>query len=176
MALGFLAVYAIQRWDLPDSQAGAYTIAMLVAQAFANLLFGWLADHRGHKLILQICVLMIALSAGIAAIAPDETWFYLVFFLTGISNAGFMLSGIMIVFEFCVPDLRPTYIGINNTFNGIVAIVMPLIGALLVKLYGYQIMFTITFTICLFGLGLLQFWVQEPRKSNRIPPSIGQQQ
>jgi MFS family permease len=164
MAIGFLAVYAIRRWNLPDSEAGAYTIATLVAQALSNLVFGWLADRKGHKLIIQICVLTTALGAGIAALAALNIWFYLVFFLFGISNAGFMLSGIMIVFEFCAPEIRPTYIGINNTFNGIVAIAMPLIGALLARIFGFPIMFGVTFAVSMLGLVLLRFWVQEPRK------------
>ncbi len=168
MALGFVAVYAIQSWNLPDSQAGAYTIATLVAQALSNLAFGWLADRKGHKLVLQISVLSVTLVAGISALAPTATWFYLIFALIGISTAGFMLSGIMIVFEFCEPEIRPTYIGINNTYNGIVAIAMPLIGAALVKTYGYQIMFAVTSVVCLIGLGLLRFWVQEPRRQKPI--------
>jgi MFS family permease len=165
MAIGFLAVYAVKRWDLPDSQAGGFTIAMLIGQALSNLVFGWLADRKGHKLILEICVLVTALAAGIAALAPQSAWFFLVFFMVGISAAGFMLSGIMIVFEFCEPEIRPTYIGINNTFNGLVSIAMPLIGGWLAKTQGYPTMFGITFSICLLGLILLRFWVQEPRKS-----------
>ena len=166
LSLGFYAVYAVQRWDLPDSQAGVFTIAMLVGQALSNLVFGWLGDRKGHKLNLQICVFTTALAAGIAALAPDDLWFLAVFFLLGISAAGFMLSGIMIVFEFCEPEIRPTYIGINNTFNGIVAIAMPLIGGWLATTFGYPIMFGITFAVCLLGLALLHWWVQEPRKKN----------
>ena len=166
MSIGFLAVYAVQRWDLPDSQAGAFTIAMLVGQALSNLFFGWLADRKGHKLNLEICVFTTALAAGIAALAPGDKWFLLVFFMLGISAAGFILSGIMIVFEFCEPEIRPTYIGINNTFNGIAAIAMPLIGGLLASTYGYRLMFTITFIVCLFGLALLHWWVREPRHKN----------
>ena len=74
-----------------------------------------------------------------------------------------MLSGIMIVFEFCEPSIRPTYIGVNNTFNGLVAIVMPLIGGWLAQAFSYQLMFTTTFTVVLIGLGLLRWWVREPR-------------
>jgi MFS family permease len=170
LAIGFLAVYAVQRWDLPDSQAGVFTISMLIGQALSNLVFGWLADRKGHKLVLEICVLTTAVSAGIAALAPDDIWFLLVFFLTGVSAAGFMLSGIMIVFEFCEPEIRPTYIGINNTYNGIVAIIMPLLGGWLARTFGYQTMFTITFIICLGGLSLLHFWVSEPRKIRKFRP------
>ncbi len=167
MAIGFFAVYAVQRWDLPDSQAGIFTIAMLVGQALSNLAFGWLADRSGHKLVLEICILTTALSAGIAALAPTESWFILVFFLFGISTAGFILSGIMIVFEFCEPAIRPTYIGINNTYNGIIAIIMPLLGGWLALSFGYQVVFATTFILSLIGLALLRFWVSEPRKINK---------
>jgi len=149
--LNFIAVYAVHKWDLPDSQAGLYTISMLVGQALSNLIFGYLADRKGHKLILEICVFTTAISTIIAAFAPDQIWFYFVFFLAGISAAGFMLSGIMIVFEFCEPVIRPTYIGINNTFNGII------------RTYNYQTMFFVTFSVCIVGLVLLRVWVKEPR-------------
>jgi MFS family permease len=168
MAIGFLAVYAIQRWSLPDSQAGGFTIAMLVGQSLGNLVLGWLSDRKGHKLSLEICVLITAIAAGIAALAPQEIWFYPVFFLIGFSLAGLMLSGISIVFEFSDSDVRPTYIGITNTFRGVVAIAMPLIGGWLATTQGYQFMFGVTFGISLFGVVLLRFWVQEPRTNSEI--------
>ncbi len=163
IALGFFAVFAIQNWDLPDSEAGAYTIAMLIGQALSNLLFGGLADRKGHKAVLELCVLSTLISLGIAALAHNSLWFFMVFFFTGIANAGYILSGIMIIFEFCKPDIRPIYIGLNNTFNGIFAIIMPFIGGLLAKVYNYQIMFGVTFFICSLGFFLLRFWVREPR-------------
>ena len=167
IAIGFLAVYAIQKWGLPDSQAGLYTVAMLIGQALSNLVFGWLADRKGHKIILEISLLATVLSLGVAALAPSDIWFYLVFWLTGVSAAGVFLSGIMIIFEFCEPDIRPTYIGLNNTFIGAVAIAMPFIGGWLIRSFSYPIMFTFTFAICSIGLVLLRFWVQEPRHVQR---------
>ena len=168
MAIGFLAVYAVQRWSLPDSQAGGFTIAMLIGQSLGNLFLGWLSDRKGHKLSLEICVFITALAAGIAALAPQGNWFFFIFFLIGISAAGLMLSGISIIFEFCESEIRPTYIGINNTFRGLVAIVMPLIGGWLANSQGYSTMFGITFAFSLFGLFLLHFWVQEPRKTANL--------
>ena len=166
ISIGFLAVYAVQTWNLPDSQAGIFTVAMLVGQSISNLFFGWLADRKGHKLILEICILSTILSLGIAALAPSPIWFYGVFFLTGVSAAGFMLSGIMIIFEFCLPEIRPTYIGINNTFNGVIAIAMPFIGGWLARKTGYNTMFLVALVICAIGILLLRLWVQEPRKNS----------
>lgn len=165
MAFGFYAVYAFKHWNLVESQAGTFTLAMLIGQAPSNLLLGWIADKKGHKLNLEICAIVTALSLGIAAFTTSETWFYLVFILMGISSAGIIISGQMFIYEFCTPEIRPTYIGINNTFNGIVAMIMPLFGGLLINLFGYQAMFLVAFIICVIGFFLLKHWVHEPRQS-----------
>jgi MFS family permease len=167
MAVGFLTVYAVQRWNLPDGQAAAFTISMLVGQAISNLIFGWLADRKGHKLVLELSALCGALAVGLASVAPSSAWFYLVFALAGASAAGLMLSGIMIVFEFCEPEIRPTYIGLNNTVIGVFAPLTPLLGGWLAITIGYQALFVISFIIGLAGLALLRWTVREPRFENR---------
>jgi MFS family permease len=164
MGGGFVAVYAVQRWALPDSQAGNFTAAMLIGQALSNLIFGALADRKGHKLVLELSVLIGALAIGLASVAPAAIWFYVVFALSGASFAGFMLSGIMIAFEFGPPDARPTYIGLNNTVSGVVASVAPLIGGWLADAMGYQSLFAVAFAIGLVGFALLHWSVREPRQ------------
>jgi len=165
MAVGFLAVYAVQRWHLPDSQAGSFTASMLIGQALSNLLFGVLADRQGHKLVLELSILLGALAVGLASLAPAPAWFYIVFALSGASAAGFMLSGIMIVFEFSAPDVRPTYIGLNNTVVGAVAAVAPMVGGWLAGAVGYRELFAVACGIGLMGFVLLHWSVREPRQA-----------
>ena len=165
MAIGFLAVYAAERWHLPDSQAGSFTASMLVGQAASNLVFGALADRKGHKLVLELSVLLGALSVGLASLAPAPAWFYVVFALVGASTAGFILSGIMIVFEFSDPEVRPTYIGLNNTVGGIFAAAAPMLGGWLAGVVGYRVLFAVAALVSLAGLALLRWTVQEPRKA-----------
>lgn len=164
MAAGFLAVYAVQRWQLPEGQAGIFTVSMLVGQALGNLIFGSLADRKGHKLVLELSTLLGVLSVGAASLAPSSGWFLFVFAFAGTSNAGVILSGIMIVFEFSTPDIRPTYIGLNNTLVGIAAAATPLIGAWLVSAMGYQTLFAVTVGIGILGYILLRWTVREPRE------------
>jgi MFS family permease len=165
MAVGFLAVYAVQHWRLPDGQAGNFTVSMLIGQALSNLVFGVLADRKGHKLVLELSALLGALTVGVASLAPAPIWFHIIFALSGASAAGFMLSGIMIVFEFSAPDVRPTYIGLNNTVNGIAAAVAPMTGGWLAGVIGYQGLFIVAFVIGLAGLALLHWSVCEPRQA-----------
>jgi MFS family permease len=166
MAVGFLAVYAVERWQLPDSQAGSFTASMLIGQSLSNLLFGVLADRYGHKMVLELSTLCSALAVGLASLAPAPAWFYAVFALIGASTAGFMLSGMMIAFEFSSPDMRPTYIGLNNTVGGVAAAIAPLIGGWLAGAMGYRVLFFVAFAIGLAGFAILRWWVREPRQSH----------
>jgi MFS family permease len=163
MAAGFVAVYAIQRWQLPDGDAGSFTAVMLGSQAVSNLVFGLLADRKGHKLVLELSVLIGTSAIGLASIAPGPAWFYAVFALTGASAAGLWLSGIMIVFEFSLPEERPTYIGLSNTVTGAIASLAPLLGGWLAGVVGYQVLFAVAFAVGLLGFSLLRWAVREPR-------------
>jgi MFS family permease len=163
LGVGFLMVYAVRRWELPDSLAGVFTSVMLIGQSLANLVYGALADRKGHKLVMEISVLAGTLSFVLAAAAPEWSWFYVVFALRGVYLAGSLLSGIAIALEFSAPDMRPTYIGLNSTFSGVAAVLAPLVGSLLADQLGFQALFFIGSAIGLCGLGMLRWLVREPR-------------
>jgi MFS family permease len=166
MGVGFLTVYAVQRWHLTDSKAGGFTAPMLIGQALSNLLFGALADRRGHKLVLELSTLASVLAVGLAIFAPAPAWFYVVFALIGASSAGFILSGIMIIPEFSTADMRPAYIGVNNTVTGAVAALAPMLGAWLAGTLGYRGLFAVASLIGVVGFVLLRWSVREPRGAN----------
>ncbi len=164
MGGGFLTVYAIGRWDLPDGQAGAYTATMLIGQALSNLVFGSLADRVGHKVVLELSTLVGGLGVALAAFAPSPAWFYAVFALAGAQTAGYLLSGLMIALEFCPEPQRPTYIGLNNTVRGVAYGLAPLLGSWIAGTAGYRPLFGVAAVVSIAGLGLLHWWVHEPRK------------
>jgi MFS family permease len=163
MASGFVAIYAVQRWSLPDSYAGYFTAALLVGQSVGNLVFGYMADRAGHKIVLELSALFGALGYGLAVVAPSPIWFFFIFALTGSTSGGLMVSGIAIAFEFCEPEERPTYIGLNNTIYGITAVVAPLIGGWLAVIAGYQVLFMVSFLTGIAAAAIIRWYVKEPR-------------
>jgi MFS family permease len=76
----------------------------------------------------------------------------------------------MIAFEFSAPEVRPTYIGLNNTVSGVAAGVAPLIGGWLAGAIGYRVLFVVAFVVELAGIALLRWFVQEPRQANGTSP------
>ena len=179
MATGFLVVYTVQNWKLPDAQASGFTIALQIGLTLANLLFGFLSDRKGHKLSLEICMMLSVISLGLAIIAPSPLWFFPIFFLRGAVNAGTFISGVSIVYEFTDAETRPTYIGLANTLPGVAAAIAPLIGGWMAGAISYQAMFILAAIIGAFSWVLLRFGVREPRKINPSalpsePPSISE--
>ncbi|HEY9087632.1 MAG TPA: MFS transporter [Anaerolineaceae bacterium] len=168
MAGGFLVIYSAERWNLPDAQASAFMIALQVGLAVAFLFFGFLADRKGHKLILEICFLSNFALLLLAIAAPGPLWFYPIFFLSGAVQAGNILSGFAIVYEFTAAETRPTYIGLANTIPGIGVTVAPLIGGWLAGAVGYRAMFTAALVLAAASWLLLRFTVREPRAAAKV--------
>jgi MFS family permease len=163
MATGFLAVYAVQTWDLADARASVFTVALQIGLTVANLYFGFLSDRKGHKLSLEICMVLSILALILAFVAPSPWWFFPIFFLRGAVDAGVMISGISIVYEFTDAESRATYIGLANTIPGVVAAVAPLIGGGLAGAVSYRAMFLLAAVVGALAFLLLRFTVREPR-------------
>lgn len=163
MGLGFVTVAAIQHWHVPDSTVGVYTAALLLGQTLGNLGFGLLADRFGHKLSLELSALASFLAFVLAWLAPGAGWYYPVFALLGVTLGAIIVSGILVVMEFCEPQRRPTYVGMANTSVGLVSVVAPLLGAWLASA-SYNWLFALSAGVNLVALAMMRWWVQEPRR------------
>jgi len=162
MGVTFITVSAIRQWEVGDGTVGFYTALMLAGQMVGNLFLGFLADRHGHKLSLEIGALLTFLAFAIAWLAPASEWYFLVFFLLGITQGAVIVSGMLVIMEFSPPEKRPTYAGIANSSVGVVSMIGPLIGAWL-AINGYSILFALSAIIALIAFVALHWWVKEPR-------------
>lgn len=162
MGSGFITVTAVNRWHIPDSTAGFFTLALLAGQTVGTLLFGFLADRFGHKLCLELGTVTGLAGCLVAWLAPGPDWYFAVFVLLGFLSGAVLVSGILIVMEFSEPERRPTYVGIANTGVGLVGAVAPLFGAALAEA-GFAWLFAASAAVYLITLALLHGWVREPR-------------
>lgn len=163
MGAGFLTVYALQRWAVPDATVGWYTAALFLGQTLGNLVAGVLADRRGHKITLELGQWMAIAAFGMAFVAPAPDWFYAIFFFMGLAAGITTVSGVLSVMEFSLHEHLPTYVGIGNTVSGLGSLVAPIIGGLL-AFYSYPAIFGLSTLISGVALLLLIFGVREPRK------------
>jgi MFS family permease len=162
MASGFVTVSAIERFDVSDATVGLYTLVMLVGQTVGNLVLGWMADRFGHKLSVEIGVLATFIAFVLALVMPSPGFYYVVYLLLGINLSTGIVSGMLVVWEFCETSRVPTYSGLANTTRGVAGLLAPMIATSLAG-WSYDILFGICSILLLSGLILLFFWVKEPR-------------
>jgi MFS family permease len=166
MATGFIAVYAVQQFDLPDSIAAVYTGILYAASVVGYGVGGMLGDRFGHRRVMQLAGVMwiTALSTMLLVATTQATWLlYVVFALLGFSNAVGVVSDFNLAMEFGPEAERPTYVGLARTSTGPALLVAPLIGGLIAQSIGYPTMFATSLLFAAGGLYLLTQRVKEPR-------------
>lgn len=169
MGTGFMTISAIQRFEVSDASVGLYTLSMLIGQTLGYLILGRMADRFGHKLSLEIGVLSMALAFFLALIMPNPTYYYIVYLLLGINMSSGIVSGMLVVWEFCETSRVPTYSGLTNTSRGLVSLIAPLIATQIASV-SFGILFGICSALTLMGLLLLRLWVIEPRWQRNAKP------
>jgi len=163
MAVGFFLVFGNDTFDLSGTQVGLLTGVLIGSQAVSNLIWGWVGDKIGHKVVLTGSAFAMTLAALCAWGASSFALLAMAFVLLGISLGGDSVSKFNIVLEFATPQDQPTYIGLTNTLLAPVISLAPILGGVVATWINYQALFFVSMIIALLGGLLLALWVKEPR-------------
>jgi len=162
-ASAFYAVYAIKKFGLPTSYAGAFTIILMAGQLIGNFIFGYLADSYGHKINLLLLAASSAAASLFAVVSNNILMYGAVFFFTGCSLTLQGVSRLAFVVELCSESDRPIYIGLLNSVTA-PTILFGILGGFLITVIGYVPVFLIYSLISLTAFYWLYKRVNEPRK------------
>jgi MFS family permease len=162
----FVTAAALERFRLTDADIGVFTAVLLAAQAISRIASGALADRWGHKQVLELATAIGLLALLLAVLAPSAAWFFPIFVLVGIAQAGYQLSGYTMIFSFSTPADRPTYIGVANTALAPMAAFGPLLAGWLAEQAGYNALFLALLVIGLAGVLGLHWGVPAPVRAS----------
>ncbi len=158
----FYAVYAIQKFSLPSSYAGTFTVIFMGSMVIGNLFFGFLADNYGHKVNLMLLA-GCCIAANLTALLAENILVYgLVFFFSASTVALQGISRLSFVAELCAEEERTMYIALVNTITSPVVLI-GVLGGVLVRNFGYPFVFSFGMVTALCALLLLYRYVAEPR-------------
>jgi MFS family permease len=163
MASGFFMVYGKENVAGALEQVGILTAILIGTQAVMNLLWGLLADRRGHKIVLTAAAAVMAVTALVGWMSSSLPWLWATFALLSISTSANSVSRMNIILEFCEPEDRPTYIGLTNTLLAPAQTLAPILGGALATWLGYRGMFLTAAALSVLGAAFLMAWVKEPR-------------
>jgi MFS family permease len=160
----FYTVYALRVWDAPAAQAGVFTTYLFVGQMAGNAVLGWLADRRGHRLVIMLGVGSTLAGNLVAIAAPGLGAFGAVFVMLGIQIAATNVSNLNVMLEFAPgPAAQPTYIGLGTTLLAPIAFGAPLAAGLVADAVGFLAVFAVGAVAAGVALGLLLTRVRDPR-------------
>jgi len=172
VGLAFYTIYAVRRFQMDPGTAGVMASVLLIGQLIASPLFGWIGDRYSHRLMFALGVFMAGAGAALALVAPSLGWFYVIFALAGIANAGLWTTIYALTLEFGSEAERPYYIGLANTLVSPATLFAPILGGWLADGVSYEAMFALAAVSSLITTLLLVFVMHEPRKHVQLEELI----
>lgn len=168
MAVPFYFLFVRGKLDMSIGEAlGLLTLAFTLAHTTTNVLWGWLADRTGFRLVFlaSLCVwigsaLLLMYSVQIALVVTA-------FAGIGVGLGGFMLASQNMVLEFGDREDLPMRIAVANSASELVGAIGPIVGGILASLWSYYAVFWVAIAFQLVSIACVALFVEEPRRTRR---------
>ena len=162
MSQAFFAVYAIEKFSLPESYAGTFTIVMMTSMIIGSLYFGYTADRYGHRINLLWASAFTGIASLVALISPYILLYYLVFVGASLNLTVLMVSRLTIIAEICSEDDRPTFVALTNMVTA-PFVLSGMVGGIITDSFGFKTLFIIAAIFSFAAMTWLKIKVIEPR-------------
>jgi MFS family permease len=163
MAVPFYILYVSASINMDGKTLGLLSLAYLGADTASNLIWGYLGDKTGFRLVLLFSI-ATWIGATFLLMGNHEHWaIFLAFFGLGAAQSGYMMSAQTMILEFGARDDLPMRIAVSATAESITATLGPLIGGKVADMFGYDVVFGASIGFLIAALLLLIFAVKEPR-------------
>jgi MFS family permease len=135
--------------------AGAFVIGLLIAvydfaELFAKPLAGFIADRRGMKLTL-LAGLSMFVAGSLLFLAINPRLLLVVRFVQGLGAAALSTVSISLVAEY-FSEGRGKAFGIYNAIKGAGYVIAPAVGGLIIRGYGFAMIFVVSAGVGLVAL------------------------
>ncbi|MDB5498755.1 MAG: permease of the major facilitator superfamily, partial [Phenylobacterium sp.] len=162
IATPFYILYVSASIHMTGMMLGALSLAYLGADTLSNLVWGYLGDKSGFRLVLLFSI-VTWIASTILLIQVHDSWaIFLAFFGLGAAQSGYMMAAQTMILEFGDRDELPMRIAVSATAESITATLGPLMGGKIADLFGYDLVFGISIGVLIAALVLLIAAVKEP--------------
>jgi MFS family permease len=163
MAVPYYVIYAGQIMDLPGDKLGMLTAGFLLAQTMSSMIWGELGDRRGFRDVLSWSLGIWTVATVGLTYATQMPGVLTGFVGLGAGLGGFQLACTNLVLEFGKREDIPMRVALAQTAEGLVVVVAPLLGSLLIEGISYEAMFWTAAVVQALALLISALRVQDPR-------------
>ena len=160
LATPFYAIYATRQLGAPTYIVGLYIAATTLSALVSTVFLSYLSDRHKLNWVLLIAagttpvIPIVALLFGLFGQGDSiAVAFGVIFLVYGVSRTAANIAFPTFLLNLAPPEQRTLYIGFTNTVLGI-ATFIPVIGGTLLDLFGFTLLFGITFAAALTGFVL----------------------
>jgi MFS family permease len=163
IATPFYIIFVGSKIGLDGKTLGLLSLAFLGADTVSNLVWGYLGDKTGFRLVLLVSLVGWIAATVLLMTVHDMPAIFMAFCGLGAAQSGYMMSAQTMILEFGSRDEMPMRIAVSATAESITATAGPLIGGLLAEALGYNVVFGVSLGFLALALMLLIVAVKEPR-------------
>lgn len=168
IATPFYIIYVSQKLGVSNAVEagkllGLLSLAFLGADTLSNLVWGYLGDKTGFRLVLLFSIVAWIASTVLLMEVHALPLIFVAFFGLGAAQSGYMMAAQTMILEFGERDDLPMRIAVSATAESITATLGPLIGGQLADILGYDTVFGISLGFLAAALLILVAAVKEPR-------------
>jgi MFS family permease len=143
---------------------GLLSAAFLGADTLSNLLWGYLGDKTGFRLVLVLSIVLWIGATILAMTVHEPSAMFLTFAGLGAALAGYQMAAGTMILEFGDRHDLPMRLAVSTTAESITATAGPLIGGVVAQMFGFPVVFTASLVMLSLALAVLLIFVKEPRK------------
>jgi len=163
IATPFYIIYVSSTMKLTGATLGALSLAFLGADTLSNLVWGYLGDKTGFRLVLMFSLLFWVAATVLLMGAHFPLAIFASFFGLGAAQSGYMMAAQTMILEFGSREEMPMRIAISSSAEGVMASVGPIVGGFVADKLGYGIVFGASIGFLAAALLVLIALVREPR-------------
>lgn len=154
MPVALYSIFWVRNLEASDTVIGLRTTVGQAALVAGYFLFGRIATRRGHRNVLLLSSIGLALYPIVTAVTPNQFWLLPAAVLWGFFSGGINISFFEGLLGTTPPEKRPSFAALNATFANLAVFVGPLIGSALMMWLGIKATFFISAGLHLIGAGL----------------------
>ena len=163
IAAPFYVIFVASSGDVSGATLGVLALAFLGADTLSNIVWGYLGDRKGFRLVLILSLAIWITATGLLAASAGFAAIVLAFVGLGSAQAGCQMSGQTMVLEFGSRDDTSMRIAVASTAEGVMASLGPLVGGLLAGAMGYLATFGASVACLATAIVIVLVAVPEPR-------------
>ena len=163
IATPFYILHVGSTMHLDGATLGLLSLAYLGADTVSNIVWGYLGDRSGFRVVLVLSIAFWIVSTLLLLTMSAPWAVFLAFFGLGAALAGYMMASNTMILEFGHRDDLSMRIGISATAEGVTATIGPLIGGAVADLLGYNVVFGASLGLLVAALLTLTV-IKDPRR------------